>query len=84
MRGFETVGEKGGGHSSERAKPYAKDPAWVATSGAVLRVVGVLSDNRTEPKNHVAPYLYLIAEGTHHLIIATFTVSFTTRQQTIA
>jgi hypothetical protein len=48
MRGFETVGEKGGGHPSERAKPYAKDPAWVATSGAVLRVVGVLSDDGTE------------------------------------
>ena len=48
MRGFETVREKGGGHSSERAKPYAKDPAWVATSEAVLRVVGVLSDNGTE------------------------------------
>lgn len=55
MRGFETVGEKGGGHSSERAKPYAKDPAWVATSGAVLRVrvVGVLNDNGTEQNQRI-------------------------------
>ena len=53
MRGFETVGDKGGGHSSERAKPYAKDPAWVAPSGAVLRVVGVLSDNGTEHNQRI-------------------------------
>ena len=53
MRGFETVGEKGGGHSSERAKPYAKDPAWVASSGAVLRVVGILSDNGTEQNQRI-------------------------------
>jgi len=53
MRGFETVGEKGGGHSSERAKPYAKDPAWVATSGVALRVVGILSDNGTEQNQRI-------------------------------